>query len=52
MRDALVYGLTGAVVLGTAAVIWLSVRYQTYVNLLRSGKGKRPKKVWKPFWFD
>ena len=52
MSDLLTYAAFGLVALAVIAIVWLSLRYQSYLNETRSGSGKRPKPVWKPFWFD
>ena len=52
MKEVALYTLGALVVCGTLAVIWATVRYQRYLDALRSGTGKKPPRVWKPFWFD
>ncbi|MGX7894471.1 hypothetical protein [Tsuneonella sp. HG222] len=52
MRDVLIYGGMAMLAAAVLAVIWLSSRYQSYLNQTRNGSGKKPKPVWKPFWYD
>ena len=52
MPDAILFLLLASLVVGVALVIYFTVRYQRYLEVMRSGSGKKPKPVWKPFWFD
>ena len=44
------YTLLAILIVVVVSVVWLHWRYARYLKIKRSGTGKKPKPVRKPFW--